>query len=70
MMHKHHVTKACVEMEEESNAVYSSGVNRILKLRPRLPRQEAEFNVLLTCIVIKPYNKNQQDALFTFNLFK
>jgi len=28
------------------------------------------FNVLLTCIVIYPYNKNQQDALFTFNLFR
>jgi len=28
-----------------------------------------KFNVLLTCIVIYPYNKNQQDALFTFNLF-
>ena len=28
------------------------------------------FNVLLTYIVIYPYNKNQQDALFTFNLFQ
>ena len=27
MMHKHHVTKACVEVEEESSAVYSSEVN-------------------------------------------
>jgi len=27
MMHKHHVTKACVEVEEESIAVYSSDVN-------------------------------------------
>jgi hypothetical protein len=30
MMHKHHVTKACVEVEEESNAVYSpEGNNNI-----------------------------------------
>ena len=28
------------------------------------------FYVLFTCIVICPYNKNQQDALFTFNLFQ
>jgi len=27
------------------------------------------FNVLLTCIVIYPYNMNQQDALFSINLF-
>jgi hypothetical protein len=27
------------------------------------------FNVLLTCIVIYPYNMNQLDALFIFNLF-
>jgi hypothetical protein len=28
------------------------------------------FNVLLTCIVIYPYNMNQLDALFIFNLFR
>jgi len=28
------------------------------------------LNVLLTCIVIYPYNMNQQDALFTFNTFQ
>jgi hypothetical protein len=28
-----------------------------------------QLNVLLTCIVIYPYNMNQKDALFTFNLF-
>ena len=27
-----------------------------------------KFNVLLTCVVICPYNKNKQDALFTFKL--
>ena len=27
------------------------------------------FNVLLTCIVIYPYNMNQQDALISINLF-
>ena len=27
-------------------------------------------NVLLTCILIYPYSKNQQDALFAFNLFQ
>jgi len=28
-----------------------------------------KFNALLTYIVIYPYNKNQQDALFTVNVF-
>jgi hypothetical protein len=28
------------------------------------------FNALLTCIVIHPYNINQPDALFIFNLFR
>jgi hypothetical protein len=49
MMHNHHVTRACVEVEEESNVLYiSQKWIVILKLRPRLPRQEVEFNVLLT----------------------
>jgi len=28
------------------------------------------FNVLLTCIVVYPYNETQQDVLFIFNLFQ
>jgi len=29
-----------------------------------------KFKVLLTCVVICPYNINQQDALFSINLFQ
>ena len=32
MMHKYHVTKACVEVEDESNAVYSSEVNNNIEV--------------------------------------
>jgi len=30
----------------------------------------SKFNVLLTCIVIYPYDKNKQDELFTLILFQ
>ena len=32
MMHKHHATKACVEVKEESSAVYSTEVNNNIEV--------------------------------------
>ena len=38
----------------------------------RHPSSTNDQNLMffVPCIVIYPYNKNQQDALFTFNLFQ
>jgi len=51
----------------------SALMHRIITYNIRLyscPYQSHKFNVLLTVYRDNPYNKNQQDALFTFNLFQ
>jgi len=47
-MHNHHVTKACVEVEVESSAIYSSDVNNNIEVEATFaPTGASEFNVLL-----------------------
>jgi hypothetical protein len=69
MMHKHHVTKACVEVEEESIALYSSEVNNNIEVEATLAPTGGRVSVETKQNKISPVHSSISQTVLLANHF-